>query len=162
MNRSMEETVGTGPLTLYCPSCGGSMRVAPSHVNTVVACPHCEVAVEPWQALRSGSQPKQLQQPSPQPPHGVQPGTPGVYPGVAADGYSWRNRWIAGALAILLGTFGVHRFYMGFTGIGLTQLLITVLSFFVLSWVVAIWAFVEGILCFCGAMRDVDGLPLRG
>ena len=78
------------------------------------------------------------------------------------DGYSWRNRWIAGALALLLGPFGVHRFYMGFKGIGLVQLLLTVCSFFMLSWVVAIWAFIEGILCFCGAMHDVDGLPLRG
>jgi len=156
MNRSMDETVGTGPLTVYCPSCGGSMRVAPAHVNTVVACPHCEGTVEPWQAMRVGA-------PSPPPPP-MQRAAPPVQPvhGPVFDGYSWRNRWIAGALAILLGPFGVHRFYMGFTGIGVIQLLITLCSFFALSWAVAIWATIEGILCFCGAMRDVDGLPLRG
>ncbi len=155
MNRSMDETVGTGPTTIYCPSCGGSMRVAPTHVNTAVACPHCEGTVEPWQAMRAGA-------PSPPPP--MQQAAPPVRPvhARAFDGYSWRNRWIAGALAVLLGPFGVHRFYMGYTGIGLIQLLITVCSVFTLSWAVAIWAFIEGILCFCGAMRDVDGLPLRG
>lgn len=75
---------------------------------------------------------------------------------------SRRNRWVAGALAILLGAFGVHRFYLGYTGWGLTQLLITVLSLLTLSWAVAIWAFVEGILCFVGGMRDIDGRPLSG
>jgi TM2 domain-containing membrane protein YozV len=75
---------------------------------------------------------------------------------------SRRNRWVAGALAILLGAFGVHRFYLGHTGWGLTQLLITVLSLLTLSWAVAIWAFVEGILCFVGGMRDIDGRPLSG
>jgi len=79
-----------------------------------------------------------------------------------ADGFSRRNRWIAGALAILLGSLGVHRFYMGHIGIGLAQILITVLSLGVLAPVVGVWAFVEGILCFCGAMHDVDGLPLSG
>ena len=132
------------------------MRVAPAHVNTVVSCPHCEGTVEPWHAMQAGA-------PRPPPPR-VHKGAPPVRPvhAPALDGYSWRNRWIAGALAILLGPFGVHRFYMGYKGIGLTQLLLTVCSFFVLSWVVAIWAFIEGILCFCGAMRDIDGLPLRG
>ena len=66
------------------------------------------------------------------------------------------------ALAILLGTFGVHRFYMGFVGIGILQAALTVCSFFVLTPFVAVWTFIEGILCFCGAMRDVDGNPLSG
>ncbi len=76
--------------------------------------------------------------------------------------FSWRNRWVAGTLAILLGPFGVHRFYLGYTGIGTLQVLLTLCSAFVLTPVVAIWAFIEGILCFVGAMHDKDGLPLRG
>jgi len=160
MNRSTDETVGTEPMTVYCPNCGGSMRVAPAHVQSVVACPHCDGAVEPWHALRGGATP-----PPSSPP--VVQGEPryapaGAYPQQRLDGYSWRNRWIAGALAILLGYFGVHRFYMGNTGIGLTQCLLTVLSIGMLSPIVYVWAFIEGILCFCGAMRDVDGLPLSG
>ena len=69
---------------------------------------------------------------------------------------------MAGALAILLGMFGVHRFYLGFKGIGTIQLLLTVGSLGFLALIVGIWAFIEGILCFVGAMRDADGLPLRG
>jgi len=167
MNRSMDETVGTGPMTVYCPSCGGSMRVAPAHVQTVVACPHCDGAVEPWQALRGGASRQPQPQyapppPSPRPGPHYAPGPNGPYPGMTADGFSRRNRWIAGALAILLGSLGVHRFYMGHIGIGLAQILISVLSLGVLAPVVGVWAFVEGILCFCGAMHDVDGLPLSG
>jgi TM2 domain-containing membrane protein YozV len=120
------------------------MRVAPHHVRTAVACPHCRQIVEPWRlAQRPGG---------------------GVAGSDANDwaGYSWRNRWVAGALAILLGVFGLHRFYLGFTGIGLVQVALTVGSFLALSPVVAIWTFIEGVLCFCGAMRDVEGRPLRG
>ncbi len=80
------------------------------------------------------------------------------HPNASGDGYSWRNRWIAGALGVLLGAFGVHRFYLGFTGIGIIQIVLCVLTFGTVS---GIWGFIEGILCFCGAMRDVDGLPLR-
>jgi TM2 domain-containing membrane protein YozV len=69
---------------------------------------------------------------------------------------------VAGALGILLGPFGVHRFYLGFTGIGVLQAVLTIGSVFILTPVVAIWAFIEGVLCFCGAMHDIDGLPLRG
>ena len=79
------------------------------------------------------------------------------HPNAALDGYSWRNRWIAGALGVLLGTFGVHRFYLGYTGIGILQAVLALPTFGVSG----IWGFIEGILCFCGAMRDVNGLPLR-
>lgn len=73
--------------------------------------------------------------------------------------YSRRNRWVAGALGILLGAMGVHRFYLGFTGIGIVQLMLGV---FTLGTVSGVWGFIEGILCFCGAMTDVDGRPLSG
>jgi TM2 domain-containing membrane protein YozV len=66
---------------------------------------------------------------------------------------------VAGALGVLLGGFGVHRFYLGFPGIAVAQIAATILTFGVVG---PIWGFIEGILCFCGAMRDVDGLPLRG
>ena len=74
-------------------------------------------------------------------------------------GYSWRNRWVAGVLGVLLGGLGVHRFYLGYTGIGVIQIVVSVCTVFIVG---PIWGFIEGILCFCGAIRDVDGLPLRG
>jgi TM2 domain-containing membrane protein YozV len=74
-------------------------------------------------------------------------------------GYSWRNRWVAGALGILLGGLGVHRFYLGFTGVGIIMVILCVCTAGIVS---GVWGFIEGILCFCGAMRDVDGRPLSG
>ena len=59
-------------------------------------------------------------------------------------------------MGVLLGGFGVHRFYLGHVGIGIAQIVVTVITFGVGS----IWGFIEGILCFCGAIRDVDGLEL--
>ena len=167
MNGSMEETVGTGPLTVYCGSCGGAMRVAPAHAHLAVACPHCGGRVLP--TAHAGGSPPPLpptQQPGMTPPTQT-PGTqaPGMVPPMSpygqmsADGYSWRNRWVAGALGILLGTFGVQRFYLGHTKMGILMLILGAVSFGIIS---SIWGFIDGILCFCGAMRDEDGLPLRG
>lgn len=57
-----------------------------------------------------------------------------------------KSKIAAGVLGILLGGFGIHNFYLGFTGKAVAQLLITVLSIGMLSWVSAIWGLVEGIL----------------
>lgn len=138
------------PSTVYCPRCGQAMLVAPQHIQTTVACPHCQQPLEPSHVVATVP-PGSAQRPTP-PQYGY--GPPPVF-----AGYSWRNRWLAGALGVLLGGFGVHRFYLGFTGIGFAQIAATVLT---LGIVGPIWGFIEGILCFCGAMRDVDGLPLRG
>jgi len=54
------------------------------------------------------------------------------------------KRIIAGILAIILGVFGVHKFFLGYTTAGLIMLLATLLFVFVP--VVAIIAFIEGIL----------------
>ncbi len=141
----MPDTVSDGT-TIHCPQCGGPMRIAAQHLHTTVACPHCQKPLDPWRTagMASPGGPPQMTYP------------PGRYPGMP---YSWRNRWVAGALGILLGGFGVHRFYMGHVGIGILQIVATVLT---LGIVGPIWGFIEGILCFCGAMRDVDGLPLSG
>ena len=64
------------------------------------------------------------------------------------------KRIVAGILGILLGVFGVHKFYLGFTGTGLIMLLVTVLSIFILSPVMAIIGLVEGILYLVKTDRD--------
>ncbi|MBE9924842.1 TM2 domain-containing protein [Cellulosimicrobium cellulans] len=48
--------------------------------------------------------------------------------------------------AIFLGSLGIHRFYLGYTGIGLTMRLVSVLSFGFTAPVITIWGLVEGIL----------------
>ena len=52
----------------------------------------------------------------------------------------------AGILAILLGTFGIHKFILGYTKEGIIMLLVTVLSLFTLSFITGVIALIEGII----------------
>ena len=72
-----------------------------------------------------------------------------------------KSKMAAGLLGIFLGCFGVHNFYLGYTGKAVAQLLITVLSCFVLSFASGIWGLVEGILILTGSINvDGKGNPL--
>ena len=72
-----------------------------------------------------------------------------------------KNKVVAGLLGIFLGGFGVHNFYLGYTGKAVAQLLITVLSCCRLSFVSSIWGFIEGILILSGNInKDADGNDL--
>ncbi|MFC2173826.1 TM2 domain-containing protein [Acidobacteriota bacterium] len=71
----------------------------------------------------------------------------------------------AGLLGIFLGCFGVHRFYLGYNGIGLTQLLLFIFGILtcgvtsLASW---IWGLIDGILILTGTIdRDARGEPLK-
>lgn len=69
-----------------------------------------------------------------------------------------KNKVVAGLLGIFLGGFGVHNFYLGYTGKAVAQLLITVLSCCMLSFVSSIWGFIEGILILSGNIdTDANG-----
>ena len=64
-----------------------------------------------------------------------------------------KSKMAAGLLGIFLGCFGVHNFYLGYTGKAVGQLLITVLSCFFLSPVSAIWGLIEGIMILSGSIN---------
>ena len=67
----------------------------------------------------------------------------------------------AGLLGIFLGSFGVHNFYLGYTGKAIAQLLITLLSCGFLAFVSSIWGLIEGILILTGSINtDADGNTL--
>lgn len=78
---------------------------------------------------------------------------------------SSRSRVAAGLLGIFLGQLGLHRFYLGYTGVGMIMLLITVASGGMTGGAscgfIWLWGFIEGVVCLCGGMRDADGLELR-
>lgn len=102
------------------------------------------------------------------PPPGGQPYPPQPYvpyPGQPYEDPNAKSRVAAGVLGILLGSLGIHRFYLGYTGLGLTMLLISVLSFGLLAGFVSIWGIVEGVLYLTdktgGYSRDAQGRPLR-
>lgn len=78
-----------------------------------------------------------------------------------------KSKVVAGLLGIFLGVFGIHRFYLGYTTIGLVQLLLSLLGGIftcgIASAVVSIWGFIEGILILCNQVitTDADGNELE-
>ena len=72
-----------------------------------------------------------------------------------------KSKVVAGILGILLGAFGVPNFYLGYTGKGIAQVLITVLSLGLLSPISGLWGLIEGILILVGNINvDGRGIPL--
>jgi TM2 domain-containing membrane protein YozV len=112
-----------------------------------------------------GGQPGQQHYPPP-PPYGYPPpgypgypGYGGAYPGGYVDPMA-KSKLAAGLLGIFLGGFGVHRFYLGYTSIGIIQIVVTVFT----CGIGSLWGFVEGILYLAGAngwTTDSTGHPLR-
>ena len=75
-----------------------------------------------------------------------------------------KNKIAAALLAFFLGAFGVHNFYLGYTGRGVAQLLLTLIGWLLLFLgpaIAGIWAFVEFILILTGGIStDAQGNPL--
>ena len=69
-----------------------------------------------------------------------------------------RSKMAAGLLGVFLGGLGIHRFYLGFTGIGIIQIIVTLVT----CGLGSLWGFVEGILVLTGTInRDAQGQPLK-
>ena len=86
-----------------------------------------------------------------------------VYQNPTAYGQvSYKSKTTAGVLGILLGSLGVHNFYLGYTGKGVAQLLLTVCTCGMGAVISEIWGFVEGIMILTGSINtDGRGLPLK-
>ncbi|MBE5883240.1 MAG: NINE protein [Lachnospiraceae bacterium] len=81
-----------------------------------------------------------------------------------------KSKLAAGLFGIFLGCYGVHNFYLGYTGKAVTQLVLTIVglllscigigAFIVLG--IAIWGLVEGIMILAGKITtDAKGVPLK-
>lgn len=127
-----------------CSQCG-----APLEMNANV-CPYCGTPVE----TTPPPQPYVPPQPTYPPPQNYipqgnmyQPQVPPLYQPMFEDGVdpSWpiKNKTVAGILAILLGTLGVHKFYLGKTTMGIIYLVLTFTA--VLAFVPALLGLIEGI-----------------
>jgi TM2 domain-containing membrane protein YozV len=76
-----------------------------------------------------------------------------VYVAIGSSSTSSKNKVAAGLLAIFLGSLGIHKFYLGFTGPGLVYLLINTIGF-AITWILlcipnialGIIAVIEGII----------------
>ena len=67
-------------------------------------------------------------------------------PWVPAPNPRASNKIPAGICGIILGSFGVHKFILGYTGAGILMLLITVLSCGILSTLTHLIGLIEGII----------------
>jgi TM2 domain-containing membrane protein YozV len=69
-----------------------------------------------------------------------------------------KSRVAAGVLGVVLGGLGIHRFYLGYVGIGIAQIAVTLVTCGI-GW---IWGFIEGILILTGSInKDAKGQPLK-
>lgn len=85
------------------------------------------------------------------------------------DSVQRKSKLVAGLLAIFLGQFGIHWFYLGNNKVGLLQLILFLIGlplcflFIGLPIVIGvrIWAFVDAIRIFMGSINaDSNGVPL--
>ena len=92
--------------------------------------------------------------------------SPTVPPTIAAPTSSVNlrasNKLPAGICGILLGSFGVHKFILGYTGPGLVMLLVTVLTCGLASPVMHIIGLVEGIIYLCKSDDEFVRLYVDG
>lgn len=73
------------------------------------------------------------------------------------NGDEQKSRLAAGLLGILLGGFGAHNFYLGYTGKAIAQICLTFC--FGIGY---IWGLIEGILILAGSINtDAKGNPLK-
>ena len=79
----------------------------------------------------------------------------GIHPGTGLP-YSDKSKLVAGLLQVLV-PLGIGRMYMGQTGLGVAQLVVTLVT----CGVGAIWPFIDGILILVGDKTDAQGRVLR-
>ena len=70
-----------------------------------------------------------------------------------------RNMYVAAILAFLLGAFGIHDFYLGYTSRGVIKIVLTLLV--ATSFISGIWSIVDLVIKKKEKMGDSKGLPLK-
>ena len=109
-------------MSRYCTKCGAV------NDDSAQYCSNCQT---PLTQMSSGYQPMQS----------VNPGAMTDWKEMGAD-----KKMVAGILAILLGSLGVHKFILGYTTEGVIMLLVSVLSCGVLAVIPSVIGIVEGIM----------------
>lgn len=138
------------------------------------ASPYSSYQAQPSYGAPQYTQQEQQAAPQYQPPQYSQAPQQPYYPyppqqyNTPPAGYAQKSRLAAGLLAIMLGVFGVHNFYLGFNTRGTIQLVLSLagglLTCGVATVAVVIWAFIEGVMLLSAQpsrMYDGNGVILR-
>lgn len=75
-----------------------------------------------------------------------------------------KNKVAAGLLALFVGAFGIHRFYLGYNNIGIIQLVLTLAGFLtcgITTLAAQIWAIVDCVLIFTDKLPEANGAALE-
>ncbi len=81
-----------------------------------------------------------------------------------------KSRLATVLLALFLGTFGAHRFYIGKTGTAIVMLILSILYLVTVRFwgimiislaVVGLWAFIDFIFAVSGIMKDKEGKLIK-
>ena len=168
------------PGTAFCIKCGGRLgEAAATPVENIppvnAGSPEIPVA-PPYAGVPGASSPGQTYVP----PAGGYTQPPGYSPQAGAYGHpaapyqdpTAKSKLVAGLLGILLGGLGIHRFYLGYTNIGIAQLATDIIGWVLLPFTCGIslifiigahvWGLVDGIMILTGSIsHDAQGKPLR-
>ncbi|WP_031433902.1 TM2 domain-containing protein [Methylomarinum vadi] len=69
-----------------------------------------------------------------------------------------KRKWVAVVLGLLFGAVGLHRIYLGFYGLGIAQILVTLIT----GGYGVMWGFIEGVLLMTGHIyKDAKGRFLK-
>ncbi|MCX2713909.1 NINE protein [Mycolicibacterium sp. J2] len=109
------------------------------------------------------------QYPPQYPPHYPPPPPPGAYYDPAApygrhpvtgEPYSDKSKVVAGLLQLLglFGLVGIGRIYLGYTGLGIAQLLVGLVT---CGLGAVVWGIIDAVLLLTDKVRDPQGRPLR-
>ncbi len=114
----------------YCPNCGAEVPEGAQF---------CEKCGASMVVQQQPQQQTQYQQP-------------------VQGGVEQKSKLVAGLLQLFLGSFGVGRFYLGYTGLAIGQIAATWLT----CGLGALWPFIDGIMILCGSVKtDAKGVPLK-
>jgi len=143
-------------IPVQCPACGKTLNVKDEMAGKRGKCPQCGNIIEVPRpgAIPQAPAPPAPEAPQPSPPPPSPPAAPAAaaYAApTAATGYKPQST--AFLLSMFLGGFGVDRFYLGYTGLGIAKLLT--------GGGCGIWSIVDFVLTGMGKMKDAQGRPLQ-
>jgi len=157
---------------MFCPNCG-------TDVQNSKFCPNCGAKIEeekkeevvntnPINETKSNVDPIVLEENTTTTPLNVVSETSSNNSSSASQNttttseVSPKSKIAAGLFGIFFGVFGVHNFYLGYTGKAIAQLLISILSCGVLAVISEIWGLVEGIMILASKdYKDAQGRVLK-